>query len=231
MSEITAADRRKAWWRRRFWDLLIILLVLFIADSLFWGRDAGLADGTRAPDESVRPLGGGHPIRLAKRDGRPLLLLFWATWCPACRDELPAIDRVARRYAGSGLQTLAVTDEIGVASQVTQFLLDRGLTVPVGLEQGQVRAAYKVGTIPTVYLIDARGTIVWSRVGAVSADHLHPRFGPRHLRGGAHLRQPLPAGKSTMTFARFPSHASAVAGSFEPAATSASRDPWFRRDS
>lgn len=172
MSEITAVDRRKAWWRRRFWDLLIIVLVLFIADTLFWGRSAGLENGTLAPDQTVYPLGGGDPIRLAKRDGYPLLLVFWATWCPACRDELPAIDRVARRYAGSGLQTLAVTDEIGAETQIAQFLLDRGLTVPVALEKGQARSAYRVGTIPTVYLIDGGGKIAWSRVGAVSEGRL-----------------------------------------------------------
>jgi len=172
MTELTEVDRRRSWWRRRFWDLLIVLLVLFIADTLFWGRSAGLEDGTRAPDQTVYPLGGGYPIRLAQREGHPLLLLFWATWCPACRDELPAIDRVARKYAGSGLQTLAVTDEIGAEARVAQFLLDQGLTVPVAVEKGQARSAYRIGTIPTVYLIDGNGKIAWSRVGAVSESRL-----------------------------------------------------------
>ena len=76
---MTQLDERRAWWRRRFWDLLIVLLVLFIVDSLFWGRSGGLDSGSPAPMVNVYALRGRETITLPPQ-GRPLLLVFWATW-------------------------------------------------------------------------------------------------------------------------------------------------------
>ncbi len=76
-----------------------------------------------------RPEGG--ELSMAAFRGRPLLVNFWATWCPPCVEELPMIDQFFREQAGKGIQMLALA--IDQPSAVRRFLARQPLSFPVGL--------------------------------------------------------------------------------------------------
>jgi len=125
--------------------------------------------GTAVPALELTTLRDGVAVPLAARAGRPLLLVFWATWCPACREELPALAALSRQYGDRGLEVLAVSDEVAARVQVEALVRARAPGLRVALEQGAARAAFQVTTLPTNYLIDGQGRVAWSRVGATGA--------------------------------------------------------------
>lgn len=127
--------------------------------------------GAAAPEFKLAKLAGG----LASLDdyrGRVVLLNFWATWCPSCVEELPALERLHRAHGGGGLSVVAVSvDEKGRAA-VTPFVERLGLTFPVLLADSRVSAAYQVGGLPTTYLLDPAGVIVKRYAGPVDLKRL-----------------------------------------------------------
>ncbi len=94
--------------------------------------------------------------------GKPTLLIFWATWCPTCRAEVPDFAGAYHRYAPKGLQVLAV--DVGYNDpipEVRQFVKARALpyTVLYDANQEAVKAFGVQGT-PTIVLLDPSGNVV-----------------------------------------------------------------------
>ena len=120
---------------------------------------------TEPRDFSVPTLDGGR-VRLADFRGKAVLLNFWATWCPPCVTELPALERLHQRHLAQGFSVLAVSlDTVGVAA-VAAFVRERGLTFPVGLDPAwDVARAYGVRALPTTALLDRQGRTVGTAVG------------------------------------------------------------------
>lgn len=73
----------------------------------------------------------GEPLEMARLRGKPLLLNFWATWCPPCVQELPMIEAFWRQQTANGIQVLALA--IDQPSAVRTFVAKQGLTMPVAL--------------------------------------------------------------------------------------------------
>ena len=67
--------------------------------------------GRRAEDLAFRQVGDDRPRRLSELRDRVVLLNLWATWCPPCRHEMPAVDSLQRAYAGSGLVVVTLSNE------------------------------------------------------------------------------------------------------------------------
>jgi len=106
-----------------------------------------------------------RPVRLADFRGRVVLLNFWATWCPPCRKELPALEEVARAFAAEGLTVLTVSVR-EPADTVRTFVQEVGLGLPVLLDDdGVVSDRYGVLAIPTTVVVDRRGRAVGRIIG------------------------------------------------------------------
>lgn len=142
------------------------------------GRDP-LAVGGTAPEltgEADSTLGvtdlDGRPIRLAELRGRPTWLVFWATWCPPCRDEFPLIADAAAspRAVAAGVQVIPIsTGE--PAADVRAYADAVGVPGLVGLDpSGLVADRFRVVGLPSHYLIDAEGTIVARYFGPMTRD-------------------------------------------------------------
>lgn len=113
-----------------------------------------------------RPEGG--ELAVSEWRGRPLLLNFWATWCPPCVEELPMIDAFWRENSSNGFQVLALA--IDQPSSVKRFLGQQRLAFPVGLAglQGPVLAASlgnPSGGLPFSVFFDANGGIWRQKLG------------------------------------------------------------------
>jgi len=118
-----------------------------------------------APAFSLPQLGGGTHALVDER-GRVVLLHFWATWCVACRHEMPQIESLWQQYRDRGLVVLGVNVDRGSAAGVQAFVHERNLSFPSVLDSdGTVRNRYEVRGLPTTYLIGRDGRIIGRIIG------------------------------------------------------------------
>jgi cytochrome c biogenesis protein CcmG, thiol:disulfide interchange protein DsbE len=140
------------------WMLVLGFLGYRIAPQVQAAFGAG-AGGSEAPGFELHTI-HGEPVSLERYRGQVVLLNFWATWCPPCRVEMPAFQRVYEDKREQGFVVLGVsTDRAGV-EVVREFLDQRGLTFPVAMATGQVvRDFGGIRALPTSFLIGRDGTI------------------------------------------------------------------------
>jgi thiol-disulfide isomerase/thioredoxin len=117
----------------------------------------------------------GERLDMASFQGKPLLLNFWATWCPPCVDELPMIDAFWRENAGNGYQVVALA--IDQPSAVRRFLGRQPLGFPVGMAGLQGTELAKslgnvAGGLPFTVFFKADGSIWRQKMGQLSSDDL-----------------------------------------------------------
>ncbi len=103
----------------------------------------------------------GKDLRLNDYRGKVVLLNFWATWCPPCLEELPAMDRLHQRYRPQGFAVLAVSVDAEGAQVVAPFVKRHGLGLPIGIDPKMaVAGQYGVHALPSSFVIDKRGMVV-----------------------------------------------------------------------
>ncbi len=108
---------------------------------------------------------GGTERSLSESGGKLVLLNFWATWCPPCREEMPSMQALYDAIGTEEFEVLAVN--VLESRQVAQEFIDEmGFTYPVLLDRdGRVMLRYGVRAYPTSYLIDANGYVIGVRPG------------------------------------------------------------------
>jgi thiol-disulfide isomerase/thioredoxin len=110
----------------------------------------------------------GRPVSAAELRGRPLLLNFWATWCPPCVEELPILDAFHTRQREAGWQLLGLA--VDQPSAVRAFLRQRPLGFPIGLAGlGGTELSRTLGNakggLPFSVLFDRAGRLVERKLG------------------------------------------------------------------
>jgi cytochrome c biogenesis protein CcmG/thiol:disulfide interchange protein DsbE len=123
---------------------------------VFLMKQGALRAGAEAPDFSLESLDGAQ-VRLSELRGRPVMLTFATSWCPACRDEAPRLETLHTQHPE--LMVVLVdsneTDEV-----VRGFAAEFGMTHTVLLDgSGLVSNRYRVFAIPTTFFIDRDGII------------------------------------------------------------------------
>jgi thiol-disulfide isomerase/thioredoxin len=123
--------------------------------------------GEVAPELSLTTP-GGELVALAQLRGKPVLVNFWATWCPPCRAEMPDLDDVAREQASTGLTVLAINLQEEPAV-VSGYLRTLGVSVTPLLDPtGAVFRQYRVAGLPTTVSIDREGIVRDVHVGPLT---------------------------------------------------------------
>ncbi len=156
---------------------LCVLFLLTILASLGCNkRELPAVEGNQAPDFTLLDL-SGRPVQLSSLRGKVVLLNFWATWCPPCREEIPSLVQLNKAMQGKPFQMLAVSVDEGGKDAVQAFFAKKGVTLPALLDgDGKVSRVYGTTGVPETFVIDAKGVIMkkvmgpldWSSVEVVS---------------------------------------------------------------
>lgn len=120
--------------------------------------------GTVVPPFEL-PTVDGKTVIFSQLRGKVVVLNFWATWCGPCKEEMPALDRLSRRFDARDVAVLTITTEHERAS-IQQFMKQFDATLPVLLdEERDVSLAFMVRGLPTTVFIAKSGAVVGRAVG------------------------------------------------------------------
>jgi peroxiredoxin len=150
----------------------VFTLVVFIAGAAWvWssavpdsattgGRIPSPREGFLAPDFTLDLLTGGE-MTLSEQKGKVVIINLWASWCPPCRAEMPALQEVYLANRDRGLEVLAVnTTYQDQESAAAAFVQDFNLTFPILLERtGDVARQYQLRAMPSTFFVDREGVI------------------------------------------------------------------------
>jgi peroxiredoxin len=129
----------------------------------------GLSVGAKAPDFELKTL-TGDSVKLSDLKGKKVMLNFWATWCPPCKEEMPAMEKL-HKEAGEDLLILAVN--IDPHLDVQGFVNENKLTFQILLDTDDtVNEKYQILSIPTTYFIDSKGIIQHVSLGSMEYDEM-----------------------------------------------------------
>ena len=172
--------------RKGMLPFLIVPWVVIIGVCLLWGPiQAWLGIepaqvGQPAPGFALPIVAGdgsaeGDRLDLASLRGKPVILDFWASWCPPCRRSMPMLTRVHERHRSAGVHVVGINVDYGLSdAQIGAAARSFGGLFPmVHDDDGQLQRAYQVVSLPTTIVIDAEGVIRHFHVGVPDEEGLN----------------------------------------------------------
>ena len=124
-----------------------------------------------APDVSVVALSNGSTLKLSDLKGKVVLLNFWATWCPPCREEIPSMMKLNTLMAGKPFQMVAISIDEGGKAAIESFFKGTGFILPTYLdESGASAKSYGITGVPESFIIDKQGVLVKKIIGGFAWD-------------------------------------------------------------
>ena len=179
---------KSAWAGRRLLPVLAIAPVIGLVAILVWGAvqnsgapgrpgvndslgEVGIQERP-APDFEITLLGSDESLALSDLRGKVVMVDFWSSWCPPCRQEAPMLAEVYRRYEGMPVEFVGV-DIWDTEPAALEYLERYGITFPSGEDaNGQIAIEYGLSGIPEKYFIDANGMIRRKFIGPMNRELL-----------------------------------------------------------
>jgi peroxiredoxin len=130
---------------------------------------SAVEEGKTAPDFTLKSLAGNN-LKLSEMTGNVVLINFWASWCGPCREEMPLLNALHKKYEPLGFSVLAINVEENVDA-ARGFMKNFPVEFPVLLDNtNQVSQRYKVIAMPTTVVVDRDGNVRYLHQGYKSGD-------------------------------------------------------------
>jgi peroxiredoxin len=119
----------------------------------------------RGAEDFTLPALGGGTFRLAEQRGKIVLVNFWATWCPPCLEEMPAMERLWRKHKDTGFVLVAVSVDTD-PQKVVPFVTEHKLTFPIAFDTRMAVAdKYGVRALPSSFILGREGDLAALALG------------------------------------------------------------------
>ena len=156
-----------------------LALALAVTGLLLTRGDAKNEYSSKSSAETKEPapnftllLIDGNNFNLSDHKGKPILINFFASWCLPCREEMPALERIAHEYKPKGVVFLGIAVD-DTEEKMKNFIAKYGVTFPVGLDKtAAIQKSFGLYGIPTTYFIDKQGIINYFHSGGVTEELL-----------------------------------------------------------
>lgn len=157
-----------------------LLFVLMISVAVFSGckndkkaqKPAAMpvsaaVEGAPAPDFSVKDLAGAE-VKLSSLKGQVVLVNFWATWCPPCKEEIPSMMKLNQAMTGKPFKMMAISIDEGGKEAVEGYFKKSGMSLPAYLDtDNSISRTYGTTGVPETFIIDKAGVIQKKIVGGM----------------------------------------------------------------
>lgn len=147
------------------WMYAVLLLAVFAAVGCSKQAEKAAVEGNYAPDFTLKDL-NGQSVQLSSLKGKVVLVNFWATWCPPCREEIPSMMKLNQAMQGKPFQMLAISIDEGGKEAVEGYFKKNGVSLPTLLDtDGEVSKRYGTTGVPETFVLNAKGLIVKKVIG------------------------------------------------------------------
>lgn len=155
----------------------IVLVVMVLAVgwtfySTFGKNKSVIKQGEPVPDFVAQTVQGSS-FQLSQLKGKGVLINFWGTWCPPCREEMPALQQAAQEFKARNVEVIAVN--VGESEvPVTSYLRANEIAaLPVAFDQTkEISRSYQVGPLPTSFFIKPDGTLYEKIEGGMTLEKI-----------------------------------------------------------
>ena len=147
--------------------IAVVAVAAAVAALALARRPPALAQvGRAAPDFELAGL-AGQAVSLRQFRGKLVLVNFWASWCPDCREEFPTLEAAYKRHRGDGFEIVAPSVDENGRKAVMPFVAKAEPTFTILLADPQTADAYGVHALPSSFLIAPDGTILKRYIGGI----------------------------------------------------------------
>ena len=102
----------------------------------------------------------GHTVSLAGLKGKVVIIDFWATWCPPCREAIPDLIALKKQYGARGLEVVGISLDENAERILPRFVRDFGINYPVVIGSEEIAAAFGgILGLPTTFIVDREGMV------------------------------------------------------------------------
>ena len=146
------------------------IAIVFLSIAALNGNASALSAGDTSPDVTLPTAAPAATVDLAKLKGKIVYVDFWASWCGPCKQSFPWMNEMHAKYAPRGLEIVAINVDARMAD-AQRFLATMPAKFTVAFDaKGQTPKQFDVKAMPTSYLLDGDGRVLYVHAGFRDAD-------------------------------------------------------------
>ncbi len=126
--------------------------------------EAAVRRGQPAPPFKLFAI-SGQPVSSEGLKGSVVIIDFWATWCPPCRQSLPFLNELHRKYGKQGLQVVGMSVDEGGERELKAFVAEKGLLYAIVMSPKSLQNDYGVRALPVLFILNKQGVVVEQMLG------------------------------------------------------------------